>query len=119
MGHGFITARVVRVPGGFLLVRQQIHAVQDGFCLDRIGIHPEGFLGLFGGLGVVVILERETRQQFLGLDQLWVQAERLAGQLRRIRPETVGGRQRRAEVRRAESLFKPRASPKRSAASLI
>ena len=59
------------------------------------------------GFGVVVVFERQPRQQFLGPYQLRIEAQRLVRQVRGIRSEIVGGHQRQPEVGAgALSLFR-------------
>ena len=63
----------------------------------ELGVNGEGLVGLLHGLGGVVVLERQPRQQFLGLHQFGVRRQRLVRQIGGHAFEILRGHQGQAQ----------------------
>ena len=68
---------------------------------SEFGVHREGLFGFLGGLGIVVVFEREARQQLLRFHQFGIALQRLLGQ--------IGGA--RVEILRANRIASPTSAP--------
>ena len=97
MADGRVAPGRMRVEGGLGLARKQVHGSQDGFGADRVGVHGQGLLGFIGGASVVVVFEREARQQFLRLQHVRIEIQRAARQRGSVPAELVRGQQRLAQ----------------------
>ena len=105
------------IPLGLFFVCQPVDGGENGFAADGVGVDREGLLGLFGGLGVVVVFERETGQQFLGFDQLGIGFERFSGEIGGRAFEVSAATSARPSRAPAWSFFNARASSNSACAS--
>ncbi len=72
VGGGGIAEAGVGIPGSLSLAVEPVDGGEDGLADDGIGVDGQGFAGFGGGFGIVVVFEREAREQFLGFEKLGV-----------------------------------------------
>ena len=83
--------------GRVFLVGQPVDGREDRLASDRVGVDGQRLFRFLGRFRVIVVFERQPRQQFLRLHQLGIGLQRFVRQVRRPVLVGVGGHQRQPE----------------------